>query len=75
LENKGNVMIYQFFLPEMMSEEDIAIIANQTICDMKQVGTPINMGAVIKIVKAETSGRADGATISKVVKNLLTQGV
>lgn len=66
---------YKFFLPEMMSEEDIAIITNQTICDIKQTGKLINMGMVIKIVQAETKGLADGATISKIVKNLLTQGV
>jgi uncharacterized protein YqeY len=55
------------FLPEAMSEEEITKIIKDTI---KKVGaeTMKDMGKVMGIVSKELAGKADGKTISSIVK-------
>lgn len=55
------------FLPEAMSEEEITKIIKDTI---KKVGaeTMKDMGKVMGIVSRELAGKADGKTISSIVK-------
>jgi uncharacterized protein YqeY len=55
------------FLPEAMSEEEITKIIKDTI---KKVGaeTMKDMGKVMGIVSKELAGKADGETISSIVK-------
>jgi uncharacterized protein YqeY len=55
------------FLPEAMSEEDIKIIVVDTIQKIGAQGMK-DMGKVMGIVSGELAGKADGKTISNIVK-------
>ncbi len=54
------------FLPKQLSEEEIAekLVA-------AGVGKGMNMGEAMKIAKPLLTGQAEGAVISKVVKNII----
>lgn len=58
------------YLPEQLSEDEIREIAKTVIEAMDNVG-PSLMGQVIGGVKAKAGNSADGATIARVVKELL----
>ena len=60
------------FLPEALSEEEIERIVVMTIDEIGAQGMK-DMGKVIGIVNKELAGRADGKTISTIVKAKLTQ--
>jgi len=55
------------FLPEAMSEEDIAKLVEAAIAKTGAEGMK-DMGKVMGIVNKEVAGRADGKTISTLVK-------
>lgn len=55
------------FLPKQLSEEEITAVLTEA-----GVTTGLNMGEAMKIAKPLLAGKADGATISKVVKNLIS---
>mgnify|MGYP003494766601 CR=1 FL=1 len=56
------------FLPEQLTEEQIAT-------KLKEAGitSDTSMGEAMKIAKSLLDGQADGATLSKVVKQLITK--
>jgi len=56
--------IIDAYLPEQMSEDEIAKIVDEVIGD---IGAD-NMGAIIGKVMATVAGKADGGLVSKVVK-------
>ena len=60
------------FLPEALSEEEIERIVVMTIDKIGAQGMK-DMGKVMGIVNKELAGRADGKTISTIVKATLTQ--
>jgi len=60
------------FLPEALSEEEIERIVVMTIDEIGAQGMK-DMGKVMGIVNKELAGRADGKTISTIVKAKLTQ--
>jgi len=60
------------FLPEALSEEEIERIVVMTIDKIGAQGMK-DMGKVMGIVNKELAGRADGKTISTIVKAKLTQ--
>ncbi len=55
------------FLPEAMSEEDIAKIVEDAIAKIGAEGMK-DMGKVMGIVNGQVAGKADGKTISTIVK-------
>ena len=55
------------FLPEAMSDEEIAKIVVETIQKIGAQGMK-DMGKVMGIVSGELAGKADGKTISNIVK-------
>ncbi|WP_194768130.1 GatB/YqeY domain-containing protein [Tamlana sp. I1] len=55
------------FLPEALSEEDIAKVVEATIAKVGAEGMK-DMGKVMGIVSQELAGQADGKTISNIVK-------
>lgn len=55
------------YLPEQMSEEDIAKIVDEVIAE---VGSE-NMGAVMGPVMAKVAGQADGSIVSRIVREKL----
>ncbi len=58
------------FLPEAMNDEDIEKIVIKTIEDLGASGMK-DMGKVMGVVSKELAGKADGKTISTIVKQKL----
>ena len=57
------------YLPEQMSEEQVAAIVDEVLSSMDNP----NMGQVMGPVMAKVAGQADGGLVSKVVKEKLAQ--
>ena len=70
-KEQKEIEIIQDFLPEQINEEDLMILAKETISDLS-ANSMKDMGNVMKVLKDKTSGQADPATISKIVKGLLS---
>ena len=70
-KEQKEIEIIQSFLPEQINEEDLIKLAKETISDLS-ANSMKDMGNVMKVLKDKTSGQADPATISKIVKGLLT---
>lgn len=61
------------FLPTQLSEAEIEELARAAIAATGASG-PADMGRVMGAVSAQTRGRADGRTVSDVVRRLLGDG-
>ncbi len=58
------------FMPAQMDDDELAALVNAEI--QAQGATSMrDMGSVMSVLKSKTAGRADPATISKLVKNAL----
>lgn len=66
----AQVAIIEKFLPEQLSEQEIADIIGKVIESSGASGMK-DMGKVMGLATAELAGRADGKTISKIVKEKL----
>ncbi|MEK4700445.1 GatB/YqeY domain-containing protein [Solibacillus sp. FSL R7-0668] len=66
-KEEAKLVILKGFLPKQLSEQEI-IEALQTA----GVTAGMNMGDAMKIAKPLLDGKADGATMSKVVKSLIS---
>lgn len=60
------------FLPAQMSEDEIAAVVDEVISDTGAQGMK-DMGKVMGVVNGKLAGRADGKTISGIVKARLMQ--
>ncbi|MDO3377653.1 GatB/YqeY domain-containing protein [Geoalkalibacter halelectricus] len=69
-KEEKELAVIQEFLPRPLSEEEIAAIIDQAVAQTGAAG-PRDMGKVMKIVSAETKGRADGRLVSERVKTRL----
>ena len=70
-KEQKEIEIIQDFLPEQINEEELLKLAKETINDLSAKSMK-DMGNVMKVLKDKTSGQADPATISKIVKGLLS---
>ena len=70
-KEQKEIEIIQDFLPEQINEEELIKLAKETISDLS-ANSMKDMGNVMKVLKDKTSGQADPATISKIVKGLLS---
>ena len=70
-KEQKEIEIIQDFLPEQINEDDLMKLAKETISDLSAISMK-DMGNVMKVLKDKTSGQADPATISKIVKGLLS---
>ncbi|AWE08040.1 hypothetical protein DCE79_11875 [Lysinibacillus sp. 2017] len=66
-KEEAKLVILKSFLPKQLTEEEI-------IAELQAAGVAagMNMGDAMKIAKPLLNGKADGATISKVVKSLIS---
>jgi uncharacterized protein YqeY len=60
------------YLPEQISDQEIAKLADQAIVAAGAVGMQ-DMGQVIGAIKAKTGNSADGSVIARIVKEKLSQ--
>ena len=69
-KEKKELEIIKSYLPEQLSEEEIKKLAEEAIA---KVGAkiPQDMGRVMGVLMPEVKGKADGALVAKVVKELL----
>ena len=64
----AKLQLLKSFLPEQLSEEAIAEKLSAA-----GISSDTSMGEAMKIAKSLLDGQADGATLSKVVKQLITK--
>ena len=64
------IAVTQRFLPEAISEDQLAEIVKQAVAATGAAG-PKDMGKVIGAVMAQVKGRAEGSTVSRLVKAAL----
>lgn len=64
--------VIEQFLPEQLSEEEVAKVVDEVI-DQTGASSMKDMGEVMGIVNGKLVGKADGKTISGVVKQRLSQ--
>lgn len=69
-DEKKEIAVLSTYLPKQLSEDEIREIAKLVIEEMENVGQSM-MGQVIGGVKAKAGTSADGATVARVVKELL----
>ena len=69
-KEEEEIAIIEKFLPKQMSAEEIKAVLSKII---KTVGaaSPADMGKVMGVATKELAGKADGKTISSLVKELL----
>ncbi len=63
--------IIEIYLPEQASEADIVAVI-QKLAEAAGGVTPQTMGRIIGAANQELKGRADGATVARLVKSLLS---
>lgn len=68
----AQVAVIEQFLPEQLSTEEVEAIIAKIIADGNHTGMAA-MGQVMGMASKELAGKADGKTISTVVKTLLTK--
>lgn len=71
-KEKKELEILEKYLPEQLSEDEIKSLVKEAI---SQTGakTPAEMGIVMASLMPKTKGKADGAVVSRIVKENLTQ--
>ena len=69
--NEGKVIAQ--YLPEQLSEADIKKMIADAIAETGASG-PAGMGLVMKVISPKIAGKADGGTVSGLVKAALAEG-
>ncbi len=69
-KEEQEITIIKEYLPEQLSEEKIRELAVKTISEL-DIKDPKEMGKVMGSLSKQLSGRADGGTISRIVKEEL----
>jgi len=72
-KERAELEIIQAYLPAALSDEDLAKIISDAVATVAASGStgPSAMGAVMKIVSPQVSGRADGGAVAAAVKSAL----
>ncbi|MBI4842979.1 MAG: GatB/YqeY domain-containing protein [Nitrospirae bacterium] len=71
-KEKQEVGIVKEYLPQQLSEDEISAVVKDVMNETGLKGAG-SFGQVMKAVSAKTKGRADGKTVSAVVKKLLEE--
>ncbi len=70
-KEEAELRIIREYMPEQISEEDLAQLAREAISQTGASG-PSDMGKVMGILMPQVRGRADGSQVSSVVRKLLS---
>ncbi len=70
-EAQAEIDVLAVYLPEQMSEDEIKALVSETIAAVGAT-TMKDMGKVMGALSAKTKGRADGKTVSNIVKASLS---
>ncbi|MDK2847862.1 MAG: uncharacterized protein PWP34_1215 [Desulfuromonadales bacterium] len=71
-KEEAELAILQEFLPTPLSREEIAALIEAAVTETG-ASDPRDMGRVMKIVSAQTRGRADGKEVSNMVRERLNR--
>jgi uncharacterized protein YqeY len=66
-EEMGQVIVLESYLPKQMTDEEISVEVDKV---MAETGST-NMGVLMKELNVRLAGRADGKTISRILKTKL----
>ena len=69
-QEKFELGIIEAYLPQMMSREEIEVLAKQAIADTG-AANPKDMGKVMGRLMPQVKGKADGRLVNEVVRELL----
>ena len=69
-EELAQVAVMEKYLPAQMSEEEVAAVLKEIIAQTGASG-PQDMGKVMGVATKQLAGKAEGRTISAIVKQLL----
>ncbi|AZZ97027.1 GatB/YqeY domain-containing protein [Pseudoalteromonas sp. R3] len=67
----GEITVLESFLPQPLSEEEIATLIDSAIADTGAAGMQ-DMGKVMGVIKAKAEGRADMGKVSGLIKQKLS---
>ena len=67
---KGEIAVIEKYLPKQMSEDEIAVIVEETIAETGAASAK-DMGKLMKVLMPKVKGKADGKLVSKIVKEKL----
>ena len=67
---KREIEILSKYLPEQLSEEEIAKMVDEAIAE-SGAASPRDMGKVMGILRPKTQGKADGKVVSDIIKEKL----
>ena len=70
-KEKAGIAILQGYLPEQLSEDEIASLIQQAIAETG-ANSMKDMGKVMGILKSRTQGRADMGAVSSNIKSILS---
>jgi uncharacterized protein len=71
-KEKEEIAVIEKFLPKQLSVEELRQELNKIIADVG-ASSPADLGKVMGIASKQFAGKADGKTISSLVKELLTK--
>lgn len=69
-EEQNNLAVLESYLPKPLSEEELQIYLDEVIVSLKPQSLK-DMGVVMKALLSKTGGRADGKTLSEMVRRRL----
>jgi uncharacterized protein YqeY len=70
-KEKKELTVIESYLPQMLSEEEIRDVAKEKIKEL-DAGSMADMGQIMGAIMQELKGKAEGAKVSKVVKEELS---
>jgi uncharacterized protein YqeY len=73
VREESEITVTQRYLPQGVGEDELRALVREAIAKTGAVG-PKDMGKVIGAVMAQVKGRAEGGTVSRLVKEALPQG-
>ena len=71
-KEQEEIQIIEKFLPKQLSADELKIVISKIIADVG-ASSPADMGKVMSAATKQLAGKADGKTISSVVKELLAK--
>ena len=71
-KEKEEAAVIALYLPEQLSEADIKKLITDAITETNASG-PAGMGLVMKVLQPKIAGKADGGSVSTLVKAVLSQ--
>ena len=69
-ENEAEIAVLEEFLPEAMSEDELREMVSAAIAETGASG-PADIGRVMKVALEKVAGRAPGAEVSAIARELL----